>query len=94
MVGLALLSGLRRGGLTVREVVYEGAFDTPKTTAGVRRIPLSATRGHLLQESQQQAKHGEPADLAHLPADRRALRAQREAATQDSCRHWTRRHGV
>jgi integrase len=56
MVGLAILSGLRRGELfalrwqdideasrvlTVREAVYDGAFDTPKTEAGLRQIPLS-----------------------------------------------------
>jgi integrase len=56
MAGLALLSGLRRGELFalrwqdvdehermlgIREAVYEGRFDTPKTTAGVRQIPLS-----------------------------------------------------
>jgi integrase len=56
MVGLAMLSGVRRGELfalrwrdldqqdrtlAVREAVYEGRFDTPKTQAGVRQIPLS-----------------------------------------------------
>ena len=56
MVGLALLSGLRRGEifalrwrdideqsrlLTVREAVYNGVFATPKTEAGARQIPLS-----------------------------------------------------
>jgi hypothetical protein len=56
MVGLAILSGLRRGELfalrwhdideasrvlTGREAVYDGAFDTPKTEAGLRQIPLS-----------------------------------------------------
>ena len=56
MAGLAMLSGLRRGELfalrwrhldkqgrmlIVREAVYEGSFDTPKTDAGVRQIPLS-----------------------------------------------------
>jgi len=56
MVGLAMLSGLRRGELfalrwrdldehermlSVREAVYEGSFDTPKTQASVRQIPLS-----------------------------------------------------
>jgi integrase len=56
MVGLALMSGLRRGelfalrwrdfdepgqSLTVREAVYDGTFSTPKTAAGVRQIPLS-----------------------------------------------------
>ncbi|MBI1875533.1 MAG: tyrosine-type recombinase/integrase, partial [Acidobacteria bacterium] len=28
--------------LDVREAVYEGAFDTPKTEAGLRRLPLSS----------------------------------------------------
>jgi integrase len=56
MVGLALLSGLRRGELfalrwqdidenarvlTVREAVYDGTFGTPKTEASLRQIPLS-----------------------------------------------------
>ena len=56
MVGLAILSGLRRGELfalrwrdideeartlTVREAVYDGTFSTPKTEAGLRQIPLS-----------------------------------------------------
>jgi integrase len=51
-----MLSGPRRGELfalrwrdldeqrrmlIVREAVYEGCFDTPKTAAGVRQIPLS-----------------------------------------------------
>ena len=51
MVGLALLTGLRRGelfawrwkdqdeqeqSLAVREAVYDGVFDTPKTEAGIR----------------------------------------------------------
>ena len=55
MVGLAMLSGVRRDELfalrwkdldeqertlAVREAVYEGRFDTPKTQAGVRQIPL------------------------------------------------------
>jgi integrase len=58
MVGLAILSGLRRGEvfalrwrdvdetarvLTVREAVYDGRFSTPKTEAGARQVPLSAT---------------------------------------------------
>ena len=59
MVGLALLTGLRRGELfalrwkaldladahlTVQEAVYEVAFDTPKTAAGVRRVPQPEAR--------------------------------------------------
>jgi integrase len=56
MVGIALLSGIRRGELFalhwrdidlvgrvlhVREAVYEGSFGTPKTAAGCRDIPLT-----------------------------------------------------
>jgi integrase len=65
MVGLAILSGLRRGELfalrwkdideharmlTVREAVYDGTFGTPKTDAGSRQIPLSETALQLLVE--------------------------------------------
>jgi integrase len=65
MVGLAILSGLRRGELfalrwrdideqarlhTVREAVYDGVFSTPKTEAGTRRIPLSDTALTLIAE--------------------------------------------
>jgi len=63
MAGLAILSGLRRGELfalrwqdldetsrtlTVREAVYEGTFDTPKTAAGLRQIPLAESALALL----------------------------------------------
>jgi integrase len=63
MVGLAILSGLRRGELfalrwkdvddqarlmTVREAVYDGTFGTPKTAAGTRQIPVSDTTLRLL----------------------------------------------
>ena len=56
MVGVALLTGLRRGELfalrwkavdletgtlQVSEAVYEGMFGTPKTAAGLRALPLS-----------------------------------------------------
>ena len=62
MAGLAMLTGLRRGelfalrwkdldlderSLTVHEAVYEGIFGTPKTEAGLRRVPL-VRRGHEL----------------------------------------------
>ncbi len=65
MVGLAILSGLRRGELfalrwrdideqarllTVREAVYDGVFSTPKTEAGARQIPLSDTALTLIAE--------------------------------------------
>lgn len=64
MAALALLTGLRRGELfalrwkdldlaertlTVRESVYEGVFDTPKTEAGCRRMPLSAGAMQLVE---------------------------------------------
>jgi integrase len=65
MVGLAIVSGLRRGELfalrwrdidehrrilTVRESVYDGAFGTPKTEAGQRQIPLcDAALGFLTE---------------------------------------------
>ena len=64
MVGLAILSGLRRGELfalrwrdideqarllTVREAVYDGVFSTPKTDAGSRQIPLSSASLALIQ---------------------------------------------
>lgn len=63
MAGLAMVTGLRRGEifalrwrdldeasrtLAVREAVYEGTFDTPKTEAGVRQIPLAGTAVTLL----------------------------------------------
>jgi integrase len=75
LVGLALLTGLRRGEvfalrwksvnleqrhLTVEEAVYEGAFGTPKTTAGLRRVPLSDGAVTLLTEWRQQAKNTHP----------------------------------
>lgn len=78
LVGLAVLTGLRRGelfalrwrdlaagdgALTVDEAVYEGEFHTPKTAAGLRRIPLSPTAQALLAEWRAGAKRTEPADL-------------------------------
>jgi integrase len=75
MVGLAMLSGLRRGELfalrwrdleecdrflLVREAVYEGRFDTPKTEAGVRQIPLSDAAVSLLADWRGRADHTEP----------------------------------
>lgn len=78
MVGLALLSGLRRGELfalrwrdldesarylTVREAVYKGTFGTPKTEAGSRRIPLSDTAWRLLEDWKPHAKRIEPEAL-------------------------------
>jgi integrase len=71
MVGLALLSGLRRGELFglrwkdldedervlhVRQAVYEGTFGTPKTEAGLRRIPLADGALQLVSEWKQRVK--------------------------------------
>jgi integrase len=70
MVGLAILSGLRRGELfalrwkdidecarvlTVREAVYDGMFSTPKTEAGQRQIPLSAAALGFIGEWKERA---------------------------------------
>ena len=74
MVGLALMTGLRRGELfalrwksvnlaeghlTVDEAVYEGAFGTPKTSASLRRVPLSEATVRLLTDWRDQAKNTE-----------------------------------
>ena len=71
MAGLAILSGLRRGELfalrwrdldeddrflIVREAVYEGRFDIPKTAAGVRQIPLSDAALKLVADWRARAK--------------------------------------
>jgi len=63
LVGLALLTGLRRGelfalrwwdvdqpnrSLRVRAAVYEGVFDDPKTAASLRTIPLPDAALQLL----------------------------------------------
>ena len=65
LTGLALLTGLRRGELfalrwkavdladkrlTVQEAVYEGAFGTPKTEAGMRAVPLADGAAQLLDD--------------------------------------------
>lgn len=78
MVGLVMLSGLRRGELfalrwkdideqarclTVREAVYEGTFDTPKTEASVRQLPLSDAAMTLLTEWRGRVKDTAPEAL-------------------------------
>jgi integrase len=75
MVGLTILSGLRRGELfalrwqdidergrvlTVREAVYDGTFGTPKTEAGLRQIPLSEASLKLIGDWKQRAARTEP----------------------------------
>lgn len=78
MVGLALVSGLRRGelfalrwrdfderaqSLTVREAVYDGTFSTPKTAAGIRQIPLSDAAVKLIVDWRARVTHSEPDSL-------------------------------
>ena len=78
MVGLALVTGLRRGELfalrwkdvvegdatlTVREAVYEGRFDTPKTAAGLRRVPLAPVARTLVADWRRHARRSGPEDL-------------------------------
>ena len=49
--------------LTVREAVYEGAFSTPKTTAGFRQIPLSDGTVKLMVDWKARVKRTEPESL-------------------------------
>lgn len=88
MVGLALLSGLRRGELfalrwrdldeaqrvlTVREAVYDGAFDTPKTEAGRRQLPLSAAALGFVGEWKARTAKTEPEGLVFSTRTGKAL---------------------
>jgi integrase len=78
MVALALLGGARRGELfafrwrdfdeanrclQVREAVYEGTFDTPKTDASIRPIPLPEMALELLKAWRGWARGTAPEDL-------------------------------
>jgi integrase len=71
LVGLALLTGLRRGELFalrwwdldegnrtlhVRAAVYEGVFDDPKTRASLRTIPLPDAAMRLLSSWKERAR--------------------------------------
>jgi hypothetical protein len=40
----------RIAGVTVREAVYDGVFDSPKTAAGLREIPLSDAAMRCIDE--------------------------------------------
>ena len=88
MVGLAILSGLRRGELfalrwrdldeesrelTVREAVYDGAFDVPKTDAGLRHIPLSDVAVQLVGEWKRRAANVEPDALVFSTRTHKAI---------------------
>jgi integrase len=49
--------------LTVHQAVYEGRFDTPKTAAGARQIPLSDAAMRLLADWSARAKSSPPEAL-------------------------------
>jgi integrase len=97
MAGVALLTGLRRGELfalrwkavnladrhlTVQEAVYEGAFGTPKTDAGVRRVPLSEATVALLAEWLRRAKRTEPDALVF------STHSGKPISPNNVSRHW------
>jgi len=78
MVGLCILNGLRRGELfalrwrnfdgnqrllSINEAVYEGIFDTPKTSASIRQLPLSDLSISLINDWKQLAKSTNPDSL-------------------------------
>ena len=99
MVGLAILSGLRRGELfalrwkdideqarvlTVREAVYDGTFGTPKTEAGSRQIPLSETALRLVHGMEGPGRQDtEPDALVFAHAAGHADLAEQRAAAVD-----------
>ena len=76
MVGLSLLTGLRRGEIfalrwgsvgedtiKVKEAVYRGVFDAPKTPTSRRVIPLCQAALELLAEWRLAARRSGPDDL-------------------------------
>ena len=78
LVGMALLTGVRRGELfgvrwrdvdllerviTVEQAVYDGHFGPPKTRAGERILPLSDAAQALLAAWHQEARSTRPDDL-------------------------------
>jgi Phage integrase family len=88
MVGLALLSGVRRGELFplrwrdvdlaggqvhIREAVYEGQFGTPKTEAGVRTVRLFEQGVALLADWRRQVKRTRPDDLVFATHSGKAI---------------------
>ena len=97
LVGLALLSGVRRGELFalrwqdvdlparvlhIREAVYEGIFGTPKTEAGRREIPLSEAGMQYIMEWRQHATQVEPERLVF------ATRTGKPIAPNNVLRRW------
>jgi integrase len=54
---------LDNGTLAVRESVFEGTFQAPKTTKAVRTIPLGSYAVAALTRHRERAKRKEPGDL-------------------------------
>jgi integrase len=88
MVGLAILSGLRRGELfalrwqdidqesrvlKVREAVYDGVFDSPKTSAGLRQIPLSEVAMRFVDEWRERGNTVDPSALVFSTRTSKAI---------------------
>ncbi len=97
LVGLALLTGLRRGELfglrwgdidllamclTVEQAVYEGHFGPPKTRAGERTMPLSEPAKALIVAWRRCASRTEPDDLVF------STRTGRPIAPNNVLRRW------
>ena len=95
MVGLGILSGLRRGELfalrwrdideqarllTVREAVSDGIFTTPKTEAGSRQIPLSNTALTLIADWKTHVGSADPTALCVLDPNGYSDLAEQRAA--------------
>jgi integrase len=93
----ALLSGLRRGELFalrwkdldeqmrvlhVREAVYEGTFDTPKTEAGLRKIPLCEAALQCIAEWRQHVNKTDPEQLVF------STRSGRPISPNNVLRRW------
>jgi hypothetical protein len=100
---LAIFSGLRRAELfalrwqgldetsrtlTVREAVYEGTFNTPKTTGGLRQISFGgecALASRPVEDSSRQTGRARRAGV--LDAVRQAARAEQRPAPVDHTRN-------
>ncbi len=88
IVGVALLSGVRRGELFAlrnrafdkearclrfSEAVYEGTFDDPKTDAGIRVVPLPAAAVTLIEDWQRLARRKGSDDLMFSTVSGKAI---------------------
>ena len=97
MVALALFSGVRRGELfglrwrhvdeerrvlRIREAVYEGVFDTPKTEASQRDIPLGEGALHVIADWKQHVQTTDPDRLLF------ATRSGKPIAPNNVLRRW------